>query len=243
MVVVVMQPTYLPWIGYFDLMDDADVFVLFDTAQFEKQGWQQRNRIKVAESESRWLTVPVVQHLGQKISEVRIDALAPWRRKHWGTIEQYYKHAPYWKAYRDELADIYAGTWESLLELNLAIILFLRNQFGISTKLVRTSQIPVTGDRVRLLANICRHFEADTYLSTVRAADYIEGDNVFPSEGIKLLYHRYEHPMYRQLHGAFLPYMSAIDLLLNEGPDSLGIIRSGRRARDDIRAVDASEAK
>lgn len=243
MIVVVMQPTYLPWIGYFDLMDEADVFVLFDTAQFEKQAWQQRNRVKIAENESRWLTVPVVQRLGQKISDVRIDVSVPWRRKHWGTLEQYYKQAPYWKAYCDELASIYAQPWESLLELNLAIIQFLKGRFGIATKVVRTSEISVTGDRVGFLANICRHFKGDTYLSTVRAADYIEEDNIFPSYGITLQYHQYEHPAYRQLHGAFLPYMSAIDLLLNEGPDSLSVIRSGRRTRDHVRAANVLEVK
>lgn len=242
MIVVVMQPTYLPWIGYFDLMDEADVFVLFDTAQFEKQGWQQRNRVKFASDEPKWLTVPVVQHLGQSISDVRINASVPWRRKHWGTLEQCYRQAPYWETYCDELSGIYSRPWDSLLELNLAIILFLRSRFGISTQVVRTSELPVTGDRVSFLANVCRHFGADTYLSTVRAADYIEKDNIFPSQGITLLYHQYDHPTYRQLHGAFLPYMSAVDLLLNEGPESLRIIRSGRRTREQVLA-EAPEVK
>lgn len=228
MIVVIMQPTYLPWIGYFDMMDNADKFVLFDTAQFEKQAWQQRNRIKVAESTSVWLTVPVVQNLGQQISEVTIEKSNPWRRKHWGTLEQYYKRAPYWKTYRDELAEIYMQAWESLLDLNVAIINFLRGKLGISTEIVMASQIPVSGDRIHFLANVCHYFKADTYLSTVRAADYIGKDNIFASEGIALKYHQYRHPVYRQLYGAFLPYLSTIDLLFNEGPRSLEIIRSGR---------------
>jgi len=232
MIVVIMQPTYLPWIGYFDLMDTADVFVIFDTVQFEKQAWQQRNRIKSAENESRWLTVPVIQDLGQKISDVKINNSLSWPRKHWGTIEQYYKRAPYWKMYCDGLSAIYSRPWDSLLELNVALIKFIKDQLDIKTELVRASALPVSGEKVRLLVNICHYFKADVYLSPARAADYIEEDNIFDSEAISLIYHQYEHPVYAQMFLGFTPYMSSIDLLFNEGPKSLDIIRSGRLNRD-----------
>jgi hypothetical protein len=232
MTTVIMQPTYLPWLGYFDLMDTADVFVILDTVQFEKQAWQQRNRIKSGENQSKWLTVPVVQGLGQKINAVKINNSGPWRRKHWGTIEQYYKRAAYWKMYRDGLAEIYSRSWEQLVDLNISIIMYLKEQFGIKTELIRASQIPVSGENVRLLTNICHYLKADTYLSPVRAASYIEENNIFQSEGVTLLYHRYQHPIYTQLFGNFLPQMSSIDLLLNEGKNSLKIIRSGRLSYD-----------
>lgn len=228
MIAVIMQPTYLPWMGYFDLMDQSDVFVFLDTVQFEKQAWQQRNRIKVAGDQSKWLTIPVVQNLGQKISEVKIDTANPWRRKHWGTIEQYYKRAPYWKAYSGDLAQIYARDWEYLVDLNIAIISFLKHSFGIKTQLLRTSQMSIEGSKVRLLTNICQYLKADTYISPVRAAEYIEEDNIFAVQGIALRYHQYDHPVYAQLFSGFLSYMSAVDLLFNEGPKSLEIIRSGR---------------
>lgn len=228
MTAVIMQPTYLPWIGYFDLMDSADVFVLLDTVQFEKQSWQQRNRIKTAETKSTWLTVPVVQNLGQRISDVRIQTASPWRRKHWGTICQYYRQAPYWSQYSEGLSALYSREWDFLFDWNAAVITFLQEQFGIKTKIVRASQIPVSGDRVGLLVNICHYVKADAYLSPVGSADYIEENNIFTSEGISLLYQQYVHPEYSQLHGAFMAHLSAIDLLFNEGPSSLEIIRSGR---------------
>lgn len=230
MIVVVMQPTYLSWIGYFDMMDNADFFVIFDTVQFEKQSWQQRNRIKGSEGQFKWLTVPVAQNLGQGINDVKIKNSEPWSRKHWGTIEQYYKNAQYWKTYKDGLAEIYSQNWENLVDLNLTLINFFKNKFEIKTELLRASQIPVDGKKVGLLINICKYLKADIYLSTPRAADYIEQDNIFPAEGICLKYHKYEHPVYQQQYGKFLPYMSALDLFLNEGPKSLEIIRSGRVA-------------
>lgn len=228
MTAVIMQPTYLPWIGYFDLMDSADIFILLDTVQFEKQSWQQRNRIKIGEAEAMWLTVPVVQGLKQKISDIRIETTKPWRRKHWGTIEQHYRQATYWKTYSDGLSALYAQTWRSLFDWNVAVITYLKEQLGIKADILCASQIPVTGDRVGLLVNICHYAKADVYLSPVGSSVYIEENNVFASEGISLIYQQYTHPVYKQLYGEFMAHMSVIDLLFNEGPASLEIIRSGR---------------
>lgn len=228
MTAVIMQPTYLPWIGYFDLMDSADIFVLLDMVQFEKQSWQQRNRIKTGKAESKWLTVPVVQGLKQKISDVRIETFNPWRRKHWGTIHQHYGRAPYWNQYSDGLSELYFKEWDYLFDWNVAVITFLKDQFGIKTQVLRASHMPVSGNRVGLLVNICHYVNADVYLSPVGSADYIEENNIFAPEGISLIYQQFVHPVYRQLYGGFITHMSAIDLLFNEGPASLGIIRSGR---------------
>jgi len=227
MIAVIMQPTYLPWIGYFDLMDKAGVFVFLDNVQFEKQAWQQRNRIKSSDGQWKWLTVPVVQNISQHINEVRIDNTRNWSKKHWKTIEQYYLHAPCWKQYSPGLEEIYSQKRDFLVDLNLAIITYIKNQFKIETKLVKASDLPVTGSKVRRLVNICHHLNADVYLSSVRSADYIEQDNMFESEGISLRYHQFEHPLYSQLYGDFASNMSAIDLLFNEGPKSLDIIHSG----------------
>lgn len=228
MTCVIMQPTYLPWAGYFDMMDTADVFVLFDTVQFEKQAWQQRNRIKSGSDKSIWLTVPVIQNLGQKIIDVKVNNAQEWTRKHWGTIEQFYRKAPYWKNYSADFAKVYDRAWTSLPELNITLIELIRGILGIDTVLVRASDRKFCGEKVGLLVNICREFGADVYLSPVRASDYIEEDNVFGPAGIKLLYHRYEHPVYSQQFEGFMPFMSVIDLIFNAGPKALEIIRSGR---------------
>lgn len=228
MIAAIMQPTYLPWVGYFDLMDTVDVFIFLDTVQFEKQAWQQRNRIKTGDGHWKWLTVPVSQNLGQRINFVTVDNSKPWARKHWGTIEQYYRRAPYWELYRDGLSAIYSRHWDDLVGLNLTLIKYLKDQLGIKTNLLRASELPVSSRKVRLLVDICHYLKADVYISPVRAADYIEENNVFESEGISLMYHQFEHPFYSQMHGEFISHMSVVDLLFNKGPKSLGIIRSGR---------------
>ncbi len=237
MIAVIMQPTYLPWIGYFDLMDRADVFVVLDTVQFEKQSWQQRNRIKTGEGRAQWMTVPVIQNLGQSIHSVKISEREPWERKHWATIEQNYRRSSYWMSYRDGLATIYSRPWERLVDLNLAIIRYLVDGFGIQSEIVRSSEMPVSGTRVGLLINICHYVNADVYLSPPGSACYIEEDNRFAEEGITLEYQKYDHPVYRQLYGDFISHMSAIDLLFNEGHGSLEIIRSGRVSDDNRTAA------
>lgn len=232
MIAAIMQPTYLPWIGYFDLMDTSDFFVLLDTVQFEKQAWQQRNRIKTADGQWKWLTAPVIQNLGQRIDAVKIDNSKSWPRKHWGTIEQCYRRAPYWQLYSDGLSKIYTRHWDNLVELNLTLIKYLKDQFGIKTDLFRASELPVFSGKVRLLIEICHYLKVNAYISPVRAANYIEQDNIFESEGISLVYQQFEHPVYAQMYGEFISHMSAIDLLFNEGPKSLEIIRSGRLEYD-----------
>ncbi|KPA15010.1 WbqC-like protein family [Candidatus Magnetomorum sp. HK-1] len=227
MIAVIMQPTYLPWIGYFDMIDKADYFVILDNVQFEKQSWQQRNRIKTANGQWKWLSVPIIQNFPQNIDRTCINNTQNWRKKHWKTIQQYYCKSKYWDKYCNNLQEIYLHEWEYLVDLNLLIIFYLIEKLGISVKVFRSSSLPITGNQVNYLINVCNYLQANTYLSAQRASSYIEKNNIFQEEGITLIYHEYQHPFYNQLFGNFIPYMSTIDLLLNEGENSLNIIRSG----------------
>lgn len=228
MIAVIMQPTYLPWMGYFDLMAQSDIFIFLDNVQFEKQSWQQRNKIKTSQG-WQWLTVSVVQKISQKIDEVEINNKVKWREKHWKTIMQNYRKSEFWSTYSSFFEDVYQREWKYLANLNIHITGWIRDQLGIETRLKSASEMDVQGQKVSLVIDICKKVGADTYLSPIGAKEYIEGDNRFADEGIRLQYHDFEHPVYRQLYGDFIPYMSVIDLLFNEGPRSLEIIRSGRR--------------
>lgn len=228
--VAIMQPTYLPWIGYFDLMDRVDVFVFLDSVQFERRSWQQRNRVKTASGELM-LTVPVLSkgRRDQTVAEVELVPDSGFEASHCESIRSAYARAGAFDRHWEGLRALYEVRHRRLVDLNLALIMHLKSAFGIRCETVRSSGLAARGKRVDLLVGICRELGAGRYLSPAGAKGYIDENNLFPSHGIELEYQEFRHPEYRQLHGPFLPYMSAVDLLLNEGgARSLEVIRSGR---------------
>ncbi len=227
--IAIMQPTYLPWIGYFDLIDQADCFVFLDSVQFNKRSWQQRNRIK-GPDEALWLTVPVLSkgRRDQLILDVEIDSTTAFQEKHLKSITHLYGKAPYFERYVDELSAILRGPCQCLADLNIELISWLCMSMGIQTETLRSSCLNADGKRVDLLVAICKATGADCYISPEGSRGYIEENDLFALNDIDLVYHAYHHPEYRQVNGDFLPYLSALDLLFNEGPSSLSIVREGR---------------
>jgi len=230
--IAIMQPTYLPWLGYFDLMDQSDILVLLDSVQVEKRSWQQRNRIKSPAGE-RFLTVPILtkDRRSQKICEVEIEQTARFQEKHIKTIQHCYGRAPFFGRYIDDLAAILRKRHRYLAELTIELINWLRRAIGIETELVCSSSLDVQGKKVKLLIAICKSVGAERYISPFGSKTYIDENNLFAENGIELRYHEYHHPRYEQLFGDFVPNLSVLDLLLNEGDNSLSIIRSGRVLR------------
>jgi hypothetical protein len=217
---VVLQPSYLPWLGYFDQMRKADIFVWYDDVQFDKNGWRNRNRIKSPKG-PLWLTVPV-RHKGrtfQPINAVEIDNRQSWRRKHLLSVEQLYARAPFSATILPGLAETLNRPWQRLVDLDIATTEWMAEQFSIVTPRYRASQLEVAGDRNGRLIGLCRHFQATRYLSGDSARDYLDVGR-FETAGIEVVWHSYQHPHYPQLHGDFVPYLSALDLLLNVGPSA-----------------------
>jgi hypothetical protein len=230
--IAIAQPTYLPWLGYFDLLDQVDKFVLLDTVQFEKQSWQQRNRIKTPTG-LQWLTVPVVfrGRLGQRIVDVEIREADFWR-DHLRAVELNYRRAPFFDKYYPTLNELLRSVSSDvrLAELNVALLRWLAEALGLKTPVVRSSELTVHGKRTQLLAEICTLLGATTYISPLGAADYLLHDlPILTSRGVNVVFQHYEHPAYRQLFPPFLAHASTLDLLFNEGENALAIIRSGRR--------------
>lgn len=227
--VAIMQPTYLPWLGYFDLMDQCDTVVLLDSVQFDRRSWQQRNRVKTPQGEL-WLTVPVLSkgRRENRICEVEIDRSRRFEERHIRTLEHFYARARFYHEYIDELTAILRKGHVYLADLAIELICWLRKRLGIDGELVRSSTLGVEGRKVGLLVSVCQRVGAARYISPPGAKTYIEADNLFPENGIELRYHSYQHPEYRQLCDGFIPQLSVVDLLLNEGDSSLAIIRSGR---------------
>lgn len=227
--IAIMQPTYLPWIGYFALMDAVDEFVLLDDVQFARRSWQQRNQIK-GPAGAMMLTVPVLKKgkRDQLVNEAEIDPESDALKKHARSIELAYAKAPYWQKYGPTLSAAIANPAKLLADYNIALIERIRDDLGIKTPLVRSSALPIEGKREDRLVSICKQRGAGIYISPAGSSDYLSESDAFQRAGIVLLYNDYKHPAaYPQLHGDFVSHMSAIDLLLNCGEKSLGILRGG----------------
>ena len=216
----ILQPGYLPWLGFFDQLARSDVFVIYDDVQFDKHGWRNRNRIK-GPSGPVWLTVPVL-HSGKKLPanhQVEIDSRQPWARKHVGTVRQFYAHAPYLHRYLPELEELLQRSWTLLVDLDLAVIALLARWLGIKCTLERSSRLGIGGGQSERLLNHCLHLKASHYLSGAAARDYLD-IAVFARHGVEVVWQDYAHPVYPQQHGAFISHLSALDLLLNCGEQS-----------------------
>lgn len=233
MKIAISQPTYLPWIGYFDLIDQVDTFVLLDNVQFEKQSWQQRNRIKTPTG-LQWLTVPVLfrGRFGQLINEVEIRDIEFWRR-HLRAVELNYRRAPFFHDYFGELSFQIKESISPhalLADLDIRLVEWFLHVLGIQKRVLRSSQLKQPGRRAELLANICDLLGAKQYVSPLGSADYLLREmDVLLVKGIEVIFQHYEHPQYQQLFPPFCPYASILDLIFNEGERALEILRSGRR--------------
>jgi hypothetical protein len=224
--VAIHQPQYLPWLGYLAKWAAADLFIVLDVVQYERNGWQNRNRIKTRDG-ARWLTVPVHAALGTPISEVAIDGSRGWPVRHLRAIEQAYARAPFLATYRGDLAELYARPWTHLAPLAAATAQWLARAVGIRTPVRLASELGVAStDPTGRLVALCRAAGADTYLAGADGARYMDLAQ-FAAAGIDVQAQRYEHPVYPQIHGEFVPFLSALDLLLTAGDQALSTIRRG----------------
>lgn len=230
-----MQPMYLPWLGYFDLIDQSDVFVFLDTVQFQKQSWQQRNKIRTPKG-LEWITVPVLiqERFGQLIKDVEIFP-GKFPEKHIKQVKQNYSRAPYFNSYYDEFAELLRSMSGnvSLCDINIQLIQWLCRKLAMPTRFIRASELGVGGQKTELLINILKAIGATRYLSPLGSISYLKNDGHWFSENnISLAFHNYSHAEYNQVYAPFMAFASIIDLLFNEGDNGMNVIRSGRR--DDI---------
>jgi hypothetical protein len=223
MLITIHQPQYLPWLGYIDKIDKADIFVILDNVQFKKNEWQNRNMVKTSLG-WQWVTVPVLYKYLEKIVEVRIKNGTNWQRKHLQSLITNYSNSPYFHKHIDFFEEVYGKNWESLANLNLTIIKYLIRAFGIQTKLIMASNLPLRDEPTERLIDICKTQNSRRYLSGKDGAKYMDLQK-FDAEGIEIVYQEFKHPVYNQLYGEFLPNMSAVDLLFNCGDSALEILR------------------
>ncbi len=228
------QPQFLPWLGHFQKIAMCDVFVFLDNVQFQKNEFQNRNRIPTQQG-PKWLTVPVSYDFGDPIQTVRIGSDTPWRRKILGTVTQAYLKTPHFGVWFPGFEALLQGAYEGLSAINRASVLWLMACFQIRTPVILASTLPACqDDRTGRLVDICRLVGATTYVSGSLAQRYLDLAQ-FSNAGIEVAFQHYNHPVYPQTHGGeFLPYMSAIDGLFCAGGGAEG------RRRLNLDPADAS---
>ena len=232
MILSVHQPQYLPWLGYFDKIAKSDLFVFLDLPQYKKREFQNRNRIKGPNGEI-WLTVPVLSKgkFEQPIREVELDPTQAWQKSHWTSIEMHYRKAPFFADHAPALKAFYDAKWTHLNELNFKMCLYFLEILGLKTPWKIESEIGTSTQSTERLIELCKKTGAGSYLSGSGGKDYMD-EARFQAENLGLAYQHYEHPVYRQQYPKtpFLPYMSILDLIFNEGPQSLAILRGQHEA-------------
>jgi hypothetical protein len=223
-----MQPAYLPWLGYFHRIACSDIHIVLDDVLIDRNSktkFANRNRVRTKDGWS-WLTVPLKtrgRSAEMLLNTIEIADDTRWAAKHWETIRCSYAKASFFSAHRDFFAATYSSRWTLLPDLVRSTTSYLLGALGIATKIRYSSEMRVEGSKSDLILNLCRAAEATTYISGPFGRDYLQQDG-FDAAGIGILYHEYNHPTYSQVYPGFEPFMSAIDLLFNCGPESLGII-------------------
>ena len=224
MIVAVHQPQYLPWLGYYDKIDKADIFVLLDNVQYKKNEWQNRNKIKTAQG-GQWLTVPVAYRFPQLINEVTITNTEKWQHKQRQAIITNYRKSPHWGMLENFFTNLFSTEWQTISQLNIYVVRKLAEIIGITTPMHIASELgKLPDDPDERLIAITKYFGADTYLAGMGGRGYMDLEK-FHREGITVNFQEYIHPVYDQLFGDFEPFMSVIDLMFNHGNHSLKIIR------------------
>ena len=217
---VILQSNYLPWKGYFDLIQEADIFVYYDEVQYTKNDWRNRNRI-CSKNGVHWLTIPISREAVKlKISEVPLPD-PRWQQDHFKALSHSYRPAPYFSRIEPLLKDLYLSrTWTSLSELNHYATERISRMIGLQTRFVDSKDFTLSGDRVHRLVSLVRQVGADEYLSGPSARNYLAGsESLFADAGIRLRFKKYGgYPEYRQLHAPFEHGVSIIDTLANVPP-------------------------
>lgn len=221
-IVGILQPGYLPWLGFFEQMLRSDIFVIYDDVQYDKHGWRNRNRVKGPQGPV-WLTVPVrLKGLNKpKINEVKIDpAQSRWAKKHCETLRQLYGKAPFFSQYYPHLEKILKQTWDRLVDLDMALIRLISDWLGLAPEIVMSSSLGCqAADPTARLIEICRTMEADIFYEGSSGKNYLDLSR-FAAAGLQVVFQEYQCRPYPQLHGEFIPYLSIVDLLFNCGPES-----------------------
>lgn len=228
--VAILQSNYIPWKGYFDLIGLVDEFIFYDEMQYTTRDWRNRNKI-VTPNGLKWLSIPVLSK-GHQLTGLRImDALISdhsWSEKHWNTIHQFYKNAPFFEEYKNVIKDAYISLEKEtyLVNVNYAFIKLINSILGINTKISFSQDYGLIEGKTERLVDLVLKAGGTEYISGPSAKDYINQD-LFKEAGIKLSWMDYSgYKEYKQMYGGFNHYVSILDLIFNCGDKSPYYLKS-----------------
>jgi hypothetical protein len=233
---VILQPSYIPWRGYFDLIQKSDVFVFYDDVQYDTRGWRNRNRIKMPGG-AQWLTIPVNAHGAQTghipINQIKIAWDRPWNQEHLKALQHSYSKAPFFATCKPLLESFYSRQDVLLADFTIELTIAIARELGIHhTQFLRSSQLYACGTKTDRLIDVLLKVKADHYISGPSARDYIEPEK-FAEHNITLEYMAYNYPEYEQPYPPFDPQVSILDLMFMTGPDALNYITGTPPSRSD----------
>ena len=223
----ISQPAYLPWLGYFERIQLSDLHVILDHVPDGKKSMVNRNKIRTKHGWI-WLTVPIKskdRYSGLPINDLEVNNEFDWQNKHWKSIQGSYSKSKHFKSYRNLLEEIYTQDFTYLRDLNRSLTDILLKKFFINTPIVNSSTLNIKSTKSDLILDICKYFEADTYISGPFGRDYLDIES-FTNESIEIFFHEYIHPEYIQCFDGFEAYMSSIDLLFNYGNESASFLKT-----------------
>lgn len=222
--VVILQPSYVPWRGYFHQIYKAELFIFYDDVQYDKHGWRNRNRIKTPYG-TQWLTIPVhgrgAPSLNIPINQIRVNWDTDWSAHHWNKLEASYRDAPFFQHYTPLLKEFFSRRPEHLADFTIETTLTLARELGIDhTRFLRSSSLKATGKKTDRLVELLTQVGATHYISGPAAKNYLETEKL-QAAGITLEFMQYDYPEYPQLYPPYDPQVSILDLLFMTGPEAL----------------------
>lgn len=221
---VIHQPNFLPYVGFFHKLSLADTFVMMDNTQYDKK-FTNRNKIKIPDGWS-WLTVPInKEHKFLPNKLVEINNKENWKEMHWKKITRSYTNSKFFKKnYKSFFEEVYNKEWKFLFELNSELLRQIIDWLGLKIQIIKESELNINGNSTERLVNVCKELGAETYVSGVGGKEYMN-EKLFQKNNIKIEYQKFQCPTYTQIFGGdFIPNLSIIDLLFNNGSKSLPIL-------------------
>lgn len=229
MKVSINQPAYIPWLGYFERIDYADIHIVLDHVQFEKNSYINRNKI-ISNQDSQWLTIPLKKGINRESTINKIQTLNNWWiEKHLKSLSQNYSKSPFFDLYFESFASLLISKKNSsnFLEIINSLNKKILNYLGITTTIINSQDLNINTKKSNLILDLCKSQNAKFYLSGINGKNYLE-TQTFELNNISIVYQSYIHPTYKQKNEDFKSHLTVLDLLFNEGPKSLSIIRGGR---------------